>query len=56
MIVHQIPVGPMQNFSYIVVDEDTTAPATAFRTHSSICIYRALLRALLLIPCFEYVS
>ena len=23
MIVHQIPVGPMQNFSYIVVDEDT---------------------------------
>jgi len=21
MIVHQIPVGPMQNFSYIVVDE-----------------------------------
>ena len=24
MIVHQIPVGPMQNFSYIVVDEDTS--------------------------------
>lgn len=23
MIVHQIPVGPMQNFSYIIVDEDT---------------------------------
>jgi len=23
MIVHQIPVGPMQNFSYIVVDEDS---------------------------------
>ena len=24
MIVHQIPVGPMQNFSYIVVDEDSS--------------------------------
>jgi len=24
MIVHQIPVGPMQNFSYIIVDEDTS--------------------------------
>ncbi len=24
MIVHQIPVGPMQNFSYIVVDESTS--------------------------------
>ena len=24
MIVHQIPVGPMQNFSYIVVDEETS--------------------------------
>ncbi len=24
MIVHQIPVGPMQNLSYIVVDEDTS--------------------------------
>ena len=24
MIVHQIPVGPMQNFSYIVADEDTS--------------------------------
>ena len=24
MIVHQIPVGPMQNFSYIVSDEDTS--------------------------------
>ena len=24
MIVHQIPVGPMQNFCYIVVDEDTS--------------------------------
>ena len=23
MIVHQIPVGPMQNFSYIVEDEST---------------------------------
>ncbi len=23
MIVYQIPVGPMQNFSYIVVDGDT---------------------------------
>jgi hydroxyacylglutathione hydrolase len=23
MIVHQIPVGPMQNFSYILVDEDS---------------------------------
>ena len=24
MIVHQIPVGPMQNFSYIVVDEKSS--------------------------------